>query len=247
MASVPPRMSPRCLRCDAPTAPDLATRGDRRGAAPPVVSPEEISGCAACAEWPRALRWARAVTEHRPPADALIHALKYEGWRSVASELAGQMARLLETSGSTLDVPRALIPIPTTPSKVRSRGYNQAGLLAEAVSRRTGIPVLGLLERPEGVSSQIELGRDARRNNVSGAFVAAPEALRLGDPSGRWVLVDDVLTTGATAGAAAEVLEGCGIRDVDLLVWARTPAAREDFGTRRVPTEREFRFIDRRS
>ncbi len=115
---------------------------------------------------------------------------------------------------------RLVIPVPTTRLRLRERGYNQAEVLARAFARRTGRIVICSLERTAGASSQIALQPAARLANVAGAFglVAGsePEIARQ-----HLLLVDDVLTTGATATACARVLLDAGARCVSVLTFAR--------------------------
>lgn len=127
------------------------------------------------------------------------------------------MARALDGPGR----PDLLIPIPTTRARVRRRGYNQAMLLARSLSKETGIPILDGLIREEGRRSQVALSPLARRSNTRGSFrlVPAPERTLEGRSI---LLVDDVLTTGATALAAAEVLGEGGISDAGLITFARS-------------------------
>jgi ComF family protein len=112
------------------------------------------------------------------------------------------------------------VPVPTTSARLRRRGYNQAGLLACAVARHRAIPMLELLERRPSAESQIALPVAQRRANVEGAFRPRAAADRL--PSGcHVILIDDVVTTGATVLAASRALEGMGVRAVTALAFAR--------------------------
>jgi predicted amidophosphoribosyltransferase len=236
--SLPPH--PRCPRCDAPRQ-EGQEREDHE-------VPSHRESCAACVEWPRELLRCRAATLHRPPADALVHALKYGGWDSVAAEMGPVLGRVLqELKGAGSPAPVGLVPIPTTLEKLKVRGYNQAERIASAVSQCTGVPVLPLLARSSGGESQIQHGRSGRMDNVVNAFsINAEGAQRAGVPRHGLVLVDDVLTTGATACAAAQVLAGAGAEGVSLLVWARTPLGKGQRARQRVPSDAEFGFIDQR-
>jgi len=194
---------PRCQRCHYP-------RGTGRSA---------DSGCRACAEWDPALTSARHAFTLESPTDDLVHALKYEGWAELAPVMAAAMARL-ELPGLDEARPVVVTAIPATSAKIRSRGYNQAGLLASHVGRLESLPVVTLLRRTRGGPSQTSLHPSERRANVAGAF-AATDAF-----SDRWkgahvVLVDDVLTTGATASSAAVALGHAGASLVTLVTYAR--------------------------
>jgi ComF family protein len=201
--------SPRCPRCHAP-----------RGTGLPPDRP-----CPECAGWPSELTTARCAFQLADPADALVHALKYGGWPELALEMGELMARALGWVPEA-EVSALLVPVPTTPSRERERGYNQAGLLARAVGERTGQSVVEALIRREGGSTQVSLHPSERRANVREAFsLGADEGARVRDRD--VILVDDVLTTGATATAAAEVLVDGGARRVDLVTFARALPGRE--------------------
>ena len=194
---------PRCSRCHAP-------RGT--GVHPSRPCPE-------CVHWPSELNRARWSYVLAPPADALVHGLKYDGWPELAGFMAHRMARLVPP----LKLPEEtrLVPVPTTSERERSRGYNQAHLLAWHLSRELGFPLLPGLARQGGGGTQVSLQRDERRANVEEAFRPVPGAsTSLKDRV--VLLVDDVLTTGATASAAARVLGAMGASHVTLLAFART-------------------------
>ncbi len=117
-----------------------------------------------------------------------------------------------------------LVPVPTTRRRERARGYNQALVLAEALGRCTGYPVRDLLQRGGGSRTQVFLPPSERLANVRGAFTARPDAhVELSDR--RVILVDDVLTTGATASEAARALAAVGAREVEILTFARALSA----------------------
>ena len=176
--------------------------------------------CRECEPWPESLARVRSAAILVPPADGMVHALKYGGWPEMAAPMARSMARhLVELEGEARE--GTLVPVPTTRKRMRTRGYNQAELLARALGEGTGRPVLGLLVRHGSGGSQVALHREERRANVRGEFRLAEGATVPND--GRpLVLVDDVLTTGATASEIAEFLVASGANDVRLLVFART-------------------------
>jgi len=158
------------------------------------------------------------------PADRLVHGLKYGGWPSLARDLGGRMAGLLVPVPPGSPAP-LVVPVPTTPGRLRARGYNQARLLAEEVARRAGGTLVDALSRADRGGSQVALQREERRANVQGAFSVRAEAAA-SIRGCEILLVDDVLTTGATASAAALSLSEGGATGVRLLTFARSlPAA----------------------
>jgi ComF family protein len=191
---------PRCPRCHFPSGTGRTS-----------------TSCLACAEWPEALAAARSAVILEHPAERLVHALKYEGWRELAPVMARRMLDLEPPPDAGR---RVVVPIPTTAQRRRQRGYNQAALIATAYAERRGLELVEALERTAGGGSQVSLTPAERRSNVRGAFGAVPSAL--GRIRGRHVtLVDDVLTTGATAGEAAQALERAGAAGVSLFTFAR--------------------------
>lgn len=193
---------PRCPRCHFP-------RGTGR---------RPDAACRACRDWPDALVCARYAHVLDTPADDLVHALKYEGWRELAPEMGLAMARV--RLPPSLAPPEVVVPVPTTAGRLRRRGYNQAELLARSLSEALGLPLIPALERPRGGSTQVSLHPSQRRANVKGAF-AAREVAHSRLQGAHVVLVDDVLTTGATAGAAASELARAGALGVTLVTFAR--------------------------
>jgi ComF family protein len=172
-----------------------------------------------CRDWPDALSFARHAHVLAPPADTLVHALKYGGWRELAGPMAEAMARVPLPPCGPL-VRRMVVAVPTTAVRVRRRGYNQALILAEGVARHLGLELLEGLRREHGSVTQVALHPSERRANVKGAFAVREDALsRL--RGAHVLLVDDVLTTGATAVAAAMELARVGVSEVTLLTYAR--------------------------
>jgi len=172
-----------------------------------------------CRDWPSALSFARHAHVLAPPADTLVHALKYQGWRELAGPMAEAMARA-PLPQCPREARRTVVPVPTTAARVRTRGYNQALLLAEGVARQLGLELLEGLRRQRGSVTQVALHPSERRANVRGAFAVREDAdsrLR----GAHVLLVDDVLTTGATAVAAAMELARVGVSEVTLLTYAR--------------------------
>lgn len=144
----------------------------------------------------------------------LIHLFKYGRIQTLARPLGGFLGSSIP-AGETFD---AVVPMPLHWWRRWRRGFNQAELLAREVARRCGVDVVNAVHRAHATSSQAGLSHSKRRENVAGAFkVRRPERVR----GLRVVLVDDVMTTGATANACAAALKRAGARRVTLLTLAR--------------------------
>jgi ComF family protein len=159
---------------------------------------------------------ARSAALHEGPARRLVHALKFAD----RHEVAGLMARLMARAGrELLDPADAVLPVPLHPRRLFSRRFNQSAMLARDIARLSGRPLLlDVLMRKKPTRRQVGLTRRQRARNVQGAFaVRDAEAIR----GKRLVLVDDVLTTGATVEAAARVLLKAGAQEVCVLTFAR--------------------------
>ncbi len=151
------------------------------------------------------------------PARAAIHALKYDGELRLVAPLADLMAERWRRAAIGGD---ALVPVPVHAQRSRQRGFDQAELLARAVGERLRLPVWLALKRAARTTAQHQLGRRARLSNVGGAFALAP--FHATDIKGRWiVVVDDVMTTGATLTACAGTLYAEGAFAVSALTFAR--------------------------
>lgn len=181
--------------------------------------PPRTDRCEECRSWPSILRRARSATILEAPADRLVHGLKYGGWRELASVMGERMARALMPEGGSAPI-SVVVPVPTTRTRRRRRGYNQAAVLAEVVGRALERPVVGALRRRSGGTTQVALQPMERGRNVLRVFsVEGVGGRRI---RGRHVLlVDDVLTTGATAGEASRALEAAGVTGVTLVTFAR--------------------------
>jgi ComF family protein len=163
-------------------------------------------------------RRARAAVRYDDVARTLVHALKYQDRTDLAPTMGRWMAR---AGGEILNEADVLVPVPLHWRRAWRRRYNQSGALAQAIARYSGLPVAGdALRRTRPTEQQIGLSRTARAANVQGAFRVADD--RIADVQGRRVvLVDDVLTSGATANACARALLRAKAAQVDLLVFAR--------------------------
>lgn len=152
------------------------------------------------------------------PAGALVRALKFRGATGVARPMAAQMAACAPPG---LLAPAAvLVPVPLHPRRARMRGFNQAERLAAALARRTGTRVEDCLRRGGPANGrQVGRGRAERLAGIAGAVELRPRAA----PLVRALLVDDVVTTGATLAACAAALRATGTTDVAAIAYALTP------------------------
>jgi competence protein ComFC len=213
---------PTCMVCRRVIPPEIFLCPSCRervelleGSCPRCSAPLDPSGfgCSWCGDYPFSFRGVRAVARYRGDWRDVIHRFKYRGERHLALPLAALMNCRLQEWGITFDL---ITPVPLHPRRLRERGYNQSALMAEELSRRAGKPCRALVERSIDTPPQAGLNRWQRLKNLEGAFtVGAP--LR-GRP--RLLVVDDVLTTGATAQAVTAALLKGGAGEVYILAAA---------------------------
>jgi ComF family protein len=185
--------------------------------------PGEKVECAACLADPPRFERLRAAVAYGEVARKVALKLKYGGRPSVAETLARFMARQLPPADA--EAQRLLVPVPLHRWRIWRRGYNQAALIAIALSARSGIPVeLDLLRRTRATPSLRGLNRRERALAVRGAFTIA-EADRARLKGRAVILVDDVFTRGATADACVRTLRRAGAAAVEVICWARVIAA----------------------
>src|SRR5581483_900885 len=202
-ARLPLLPAPRCHRCGHPT---------------------HGQACRWCTLLPAHVRAARSVAWAAGDVGlGIVHAIKYQGWHRVAEEMAARMAHL----DWPLDVREercALVPVPLSAKRQRSRGYNQSERIAAALAKHWALPVWGhVLRRTRHTQTQTQLTPGDRLRNVSGAFRASPSARDL-LRGAHVVVVDDVVTTAATLNACAAALCEGGARIVSFVTFGRAPA-----------------------
>ena len=165
-----------------------------------------------------------------PPVRGLVHHAKYRGSRASAAVLGAlvveRLCRSLKmaTAAHGPGPPPLVVPVPLGPRRQRSRGYNQAALLATALARHTNLPLLDGAERVRETAAQVGRDGEARRANVAGAFAWRGPPL---PPDATVWLVDDVVTTGATMAAAATALRHAGAGRIDCVAAAMVCSASE--------------------
>ncbi len=179
--------------------------------------------CASCLDRRPNFASARAVARYRPSAESdrrslpsLIRRHKYGLDQSLAKALAEFLGEELPYSSADCDV---VVPVPLHPRRLWWRGFNQAALLAMTISRRLEKPLeVEALRRSRMTTPQTSQDHDARRRNVRRAFAVTRPARIKGR---RILLIDDVMTTGATVDECARVLMAAGAARVDVLTLAR--------------------------
>jgi ComF family protein len=167
---------------------------------------------------PPAYHRARAAVRYDDIARTLVHALKY-GDRL---ELAPLMGRWIARAGrELLTKADALVPVPLHWRRLWMRRFNQSALLAQAIAEASGVPIAeAALKRVRATAQQVGLSKTERAQNMQGAF-RVPPAGKAAVAGRRLILVDDVLTSGATVDAGARALLRAGAANVDVLVFAR--------------------------
>jgi ComF family protein len=226
-----PTRGPVCERCWRSIVPLTAPLCDRCG--DPLPSWRSISiaaaACPRCRRLERVVDRARAIGAYDGALRAVIHALKYDGRRSLARPLAALMR---ERGAAMLEGAAYVIPVPLHASRTRRRGFNQAHDLA----RHLGVPVCAALRRVRATPAQTGLPAARRHRNLRGAF--APTRAARGLAGAAVVLIDDVSTTGATLDACARVLKDVGVREVRALTAARVVAVSPVVENGRMPQRR---------
>jgi ComF family protein len=210
-----------CTLCAAPSGdalicPDCANELPRVVAACPRCALPATNGerCGACLAAPPPYAATIAAWQYRFPVDRLLHAFKYGGRLALAEPLAIALADAVSARGAPW--PDRLLALPLSARRQRARGFNHAREIARRVASRTGVPLGPGLRRVRDTPPQAGLAQAARVRNVRRVFEASPL-------TGLTVaIVDDVMTTGATLGAAAAAARDAGAARVEAWVVART-------------------------
>ena len=206
----------RCWQSILPFTPPICDRcGDPLPAWRSISVP--VALCPRCRRTKRLVDRARAIGPYDGSLRAIIHAVKYEGRRSLARRLGALMRR---RGADLLDGVACTVPVPLHSSRRRERGFNQAADLADHL----GVPVVAALRRIRATATQTGLPAARRHRNVREAFAITPAGGALAGAT--VMLVDDVSTTGATLEACARVLKDAGVAEVRALTAARVVSSR---------------------
>ncbi len=193
LGDLPPLPVHRCPRCGETT-----TYGEH---------------CGSCLQNPPAFSGVSALYRYDFPVDRLVHALKYGHQLALADWFGKRLVEAIGEAGFS-----AIVPLPLHTQRLRERGFNQSLEIARTIARLRQLPLAhDLLQRPRATASQAGLDRPARRRNMHGAFACRADCV-----GQRLLLVDDVLTSGATADEAARTLIRHGAQEVHVAVVART-------------------------
>ncbi len=223
-------LPPRCPSCGTRIADDGHLCGTCWGEMAMITAPMcglcglpfaagDLDGaeCGACMREPPEFDWARAAVVYDDRAKSLILGLKYGGIGSGVPALGRMMAGSIAREAK----PDLIIPVPLHSRRLLMRRFNQSQLLAKTLATNLSLPLEAFaLERRKATPSQGTLNRKSRKRNVAGAFRVTADGKQA--IAGKSVLlVDDVLTTGATASACAKALKRSGASHVGLVVFAR--------------------------
>lgn len=171
---------------------------------------EGLDLCRSCAVEGRSYAGARSVGPYDGSLRRLVVALKYEGERALARPLGDLVAELAEPKEGAI-----VTAVPPDPKRLRERGYHPAELLARRIARRLGLPYRDLLRKRRASPPQVGRPREERQRAMQGLFAA-----RLSGRGEPVLVVDDVITTGATAEEAARALGEAGFGEIGVLACA---------------------------
>lgn len=203
-------VAPDAVFCDAcvATLVPVASACDRCGL------PERGPRCSACVKRAPAYAAARAPLLYGGALAEAIQRLKFEDAVALARPLATLLAPLVDELRERVDL---VVPVPLHVRRLRARGYNQAALLARQAAAGARPVDFRALQRPTDTPPQWRLTRAQRLENLRGAFRAQPRRVR----GRRVLLLDDVMTTGATAASCAQALHAAGAAEILVLTLAR--------------------------
>lgn len=211
-----------CLQCGASLEDGFQEDGLQSSAEDPPPS-SRVALCTDCAEASPTIHQCLSVWSYQPPLDAVMRGLKFQHLPYLARHLGHAIAGHLAAQLDDLEEVDAVVPVPLHWRRRLQRGFDQTHLLAQSVATALDLPLKPVLRRRRATAAQSRLSRDARQHNLEQAFT-----LRLGTPSedidAHLLLVDDVVTTGATLMAAARALQTFQPCRITAVTVARTPS-----------------------
>lgn len=188
-----------------------------------IDMPNNDNVCGSCLSSPPS--WTRCLAAFRydTPINALIKQLKFHNKSAYSSQIAKSMVYEFTqrdfNAAKNIDY---LIPIPMHPKRLQERGFNQARLIANSLSRITGTKMLDCLTKSHHAPPQSSLAKHARQNNQMQFAIKSLSLLKQLKEKSNVILIDDVLTTGATVENASQYLKKAGISNIEVWVFART-------------------------
>jgi ComF family protein len=206
-----------CRRCRTLLRPPPQPLCERCGAPRLLTGRAPAETCGHCEHWPNCLVCARSAFLLHPPADRVVHQLKYRGWQALGRVMGEALAQM--RLPAVMQQCPFVQAVPTTRRRIKERGYNQAALIAHAFAQASGRQCVDWLQRAPSSSSQTTLQPAKRAANVAGAFRLAPAAELVAGSA--VLIIDDVLTTGATVAECAETLAAAGAATICVLTYAR--------------------------
>jgi ComF family protein len=218
-----------CVACERPVGasdPDALVCGVCRSRLVPILGGcarcrqplPPVGPCRYCTDWPEALEGVRSAVWLGDEASAMVHHLKYDGLTRLGRTMAAVLMMRVRRPHEAV-----IVPVPLARGRQRQRGFNQSQVIAEALAAGWSLPLAAnVLARVRETRTQTQLDPEERAGNVMGAFRARAsraERSEAGRPT--VILVDDVLTTGATLVAAAAALATAGWVSVQAVTFAR--------------------------
>jgi len=215
-----------CLLCDSASAEPLCEPCQnelpwlRRGCDICALPLASVGLCPHCQQQVPSFDLCRAAFCFAAPISSLVNQFKHHRNFRNGSVLSDALKMNLQNSQHDGLLPDCLVPVPLHWRRQLRRGFNQAGFIANEIGKELSIPIRPLLGRSIATPKQQSLDRKARLKNLDNAFVIKQNT----SPPNHVALIDDVMTTGATAEAASRVLKKAGVKKVEVWVLARTPA-----------------------
>lgn len=174
--------------------------------------------CGQCLQSPPPFQRSFALWRYSPPIAQLIAGFKYSHHYSYGRSMAQMMAAALADNYHPADLPDQILPAPLHWTRRLKRGFNQSTQLATPIAARLHLPVCSPLKRIKSTPPQQSLGAARRQQNLRGAFAVCAEVT-----GQRLAIVDDVMTTGATAAEMSRCLLAAGAKEIHIWCLARTP------------------------